>query len=75
MALLYILQTYTNRNLVTLYLLFDSMNLKMLNREFRAGWVGLGFMAYPYLPTPLLGQDMTQGQFLSEVLNSEFSFS
>ena len=22
---------------------------------------------HPYLPTPLLGQDMTQGQFLSEV--------
>ena len=22
---------------------------------------------YPYLPTPLLGQDMTQGQFLSRV--------
>ena len=22
---------------------------------------------YPYLPTPLFGQDMTQGQFLSEV--------
>ena len=33
---------------------------------------------YPYLPTPSLGQDMTQGQFLSGVLtglNSEFSFS
>ena len=30
---------------------------------------------YPYLPTPPLGQDMTQGQFLSGVLNSEFSFS
>ena len=33
---------------------------------------------YPYLPTPPLGQDITQGQFLSEVLtglNSEFSFS
>ena len=31
-----------------------------------------------YLPTPPLGQDMTQGQFLSGVLtglNSEFSFS
>ena len=24
-------------------------------------------MAYPYLPTPPLGQVMTQGQFLSEV--------
>ena len=24
-------------------------------------------MAYPYLPTPPLGQDMTQGQFLSRV--------
>ena len=23
--------------------------------------------SYSYLPTPLLGQDMTQGQFLSEV--------
>ena len=30
---------------------------------------------YLYLPTPPLGQDMTQGQFLSRVLNSEFSFS
>ena len=32
----------------------------------------------PYLPTPLLGQDMTQGQFFkwsSTGLNSEFSFS
>ena len=29
-----------------------------------------------YLPTPPLGQDMTQGQFLSLTgLNSEFSFS
>ena len=27
-----------------------------------------------YLPIPPLGQDMTQGQFLSGVLNSEFSF-
>ena len=25
------------------------------------------FIAYPYLPTPPLGQDMTQGQFLSGV--------
>ena len=33
---------------------------------------------YHIYPTPPLGQDMTQGQFLSEVklnLNSEFSFS
>ena len=33
---------------------------------------------YSYLPTPPLGRDMTQGQFLSGVLtglNSEFSFS
>ena len=32
----------------------------------------------PYLPTPLLGQDMTQGQFFKRSLtglNSEFSFS
>ena len=32
----------------------------------------------PYLPTPTLGQDMTQGQFFKESLtglNSEFSFS
>ena len=29
--------------------------------------VCLGFMAYPYLPTPPLGQDMTQGQFLNGV--------
>ena len=29
--------------------------------------VWFGFMAYPYLPTPPLGQDMTQGQFLSGV--------
>ena len=32
---------------------------------------------YTYLPTPPLGQHMTQGQFLSGVitgLNSEFSF-
>ena len=39
---------------------------------------GWGFMAYPIYPTPPLGQDMTQGQFLSRVLtglNSEFSFS
>ena len=31
-----------------------------------------------YLPTPLLGQDMTQGQFFKRSLtglNSEFSFS
>ena len=31
-----------------------------------------------YLPTPLLGQDMTQGQFFKQSLtglNSEFSFS
>ena len=32
-----------------------------------------------YLPTPPLGQDMTQGQFflsgVEQVLNSEFSFS
>ena len=27
----------------------------------------LKFLSYPYLPTPPLGQDMTQGQFLSEV--------
>ena len=26
-------------------------------------------------PTPPLGQDMTQGQFFIQVLNSEFSFS
>ena len=25
------------------------------------------FLLYPYLPTPPLGQDMTQGQFLSGV--------
>ena len=33
---------------------------------------------YPYLPTLLLGQDMTQGQFFKRSLtglNSEFSFS
>ena len=33
---------------------------------------------YPYLPTPSLGQDMTQGQFFKRSLtglNSEFSFS
>ena len=33
-------------------------------------WFGLvwfGFMAYPYLPTPPLGQDMTHGQFLNGV--------
>ena len=33
---------------------------------------------YTYLPTPPLGQDVTQGQFWSavlQVLNSEFSFS
>ena len=33
---------------------------------------------YTYLPTPLLGQDMTQGQFLKRSLtglNLEFSFS
>ena len=33
---------------------------------------------YIYLPTPPLGQDMTQGQFLMQNLtglNSEFSFS
>ena len=32
----------------------------------------------PYLPTPLLGQDMTQGQFFKRSLaglNSEYSFS
>ena len=29
----------------------------------------------PIYPTPPLGQDMTQGQFLSGGLNSEFSFS
>ena len=32
----------------------------------------------PYLPTPPLGQDMTQGQFFKQNLtglNSEFSFS
>ena len=37
-------------------------------------WYGTRY----YLPTPPLGQDMTQGQFLSGVytgLNSEFSFS
>ena len=31
-----------------------------------------------YLPTPLLGQDMTQGQFFKRILtglNSKFSFS
>ena len=38
----------------------------------------LVFMAYPYLPTPPLGQDMIQGQFFKRSLtglNSEFSFS
>ena len=30
---------------------------------------------YPIYPTPPLEQDMTQGQFLSGVFNSEFSFS
>ena len=33
---------------------------------------------YPIYPTPPLGQDMTQGQFLKRCLaglNSEFSFS
>ena len=30
---------------------------------------------YSYLPTPPLGQDITQGHFLSGGLNSEFSFS
>ena len=29
----------------------------------------------PIHPTPPLGHDMTQGQFLSRGLNSEFSFS
>ena len=34
--------------------------------------------SYPIYPTPLLGQDMTQGQFFKRSLtgfNSEFSFS
>ena len=36
------------------------------------------FYIISYLPTPPLGQDMTQGQFLKQSLaglNSEFSFS
>ena len=35
-------------------------------------------MVIPYLPTPPIGQDMTQGQFFKRSLtglNSEFSFS
>ena len=39
-------------------------------------WFGLvwflSLMIYPYLPTPPLGQDMTQGQFLSGVNRFEF---
>ena len=40
--------------------------------------VWFGFFVLSYLPTPPLGQDMTQGQFFKRSLtglNSEFSFS
>ena len=40
--------------------------------------VFLKFSVLSYLPTPPLGQDMTQGQFFKRSLtglNSEFSFS
>ena len=30
-------------------------------------WFSVGYRFLSYLPTPLLGQDMTQGQFLSGV--------
>ena len=38
----------------------------------------LAYLCLPYLPTPLLGQDMIQGQFFKQSLtglNSDFSFS
>ena len=38
----------------------------------------LFFLTYPVYPTPLLGQDLTQGQFFKQSLtglNSVFSFS
>ena len=45
------------------------------HKNVRRYGIGLGslfnvistFFSYPYLPTPPLGQDMTQGQFLSGV--------
>ena len=44
------------------YLLFIKEMLLLLKETFS------GFtLAYPYLPTPPLGQDMTEGQFLSGV--------
>ena len=45
--------------------------------EVKDTWQGCEIVYHIY-PTPPLGQDMTQGQFLSGVLtglNSEFSFS
>ena len=41
------------------------LNIKIIWKSF---WFDLvGFYDISYLPTPLLGQDMTQGQFLSGV--------
>ena len=45
--------------------IFVGMTLNCSPGDLVIGW--LGFMSYPYLPTPPLGQDMTQGHFLSGV--------
>ena len=49
---------------MSIYILKEK-NLIKLEKE---NWIHI-------YPTPPLGQDMTQGQFLSGGLNSEFSFS
>ena len=35
-------------------------------------WMNLQLFPQPYLPTPPLGQDMTQGQFLVEFNRFDF---
>ena len=53
------------------------LNLKKLSKEKYAGQlcVYVYIYIYIYLPTPPLGQDMTQGQLLSESLTGfEFRF-
>ena len=62
--------TFCTRNI------FDSLCGVMARFKLvKVGW--LGFMAYPYLPTPPLGQDMTRSIFKQSLtgLNSEFPFS
>ena len=56
---------YFKTNAITIHLKSKIFNI-ILKKKMAVSPVGWGYRI-PYLPTPLLGQDMTQGQFLSRV--------